>query len=213
MNRIIRSVMLAWGILLPIAALAEAAAEAPAPAEITGAGKVWAQPVYVKLDNAWVGLYARGEQYVEYPLVGKDVRPQDANHVLLTPHLGLMVTFAEKSQLGPGADMLEAHKQWELEYWRKQAGQVASKNRDDLAGGRHDLKVTEIIVPREKGVLKAYLIGVAMNDGVFVFSISPADAKIDPMVKKLIASIRLVNEKLDVEAEAKRLVEESNAKR
>ncbi len=205
--------MLAWCLLSPVAALAEAAGEAPAPAEITGAGKVWAEPLYVKLDNAWVGLYARNEQYVEYPLVGKDVRPQDANHVLLTPHLGLMVTFADKSQLGPGADMLEAHKQWELDYWRKQAGQVASKNRPDLAGGRHDLKVTEIIVPREKGTqLKAYLIGLAMQDGVFVFSISPADAKIDPMVKKLIASIRLVNEKLDVEAEAKRLVEESDRK-
>ncbi len=211
MNRTLFAVLFAVALLLPLPALAEApptgapqaAAEAPLPTE----------PVYVRLDNAWVGLYARDDQYVEYPLVGKDVKPQDASHVLLNPHTGLMITFADKSKFDQGGDMLEAHRQWEIEYWRKEAGEVESKNRDDLAGGRSDLKVTEITVPREKGAqLKAYLIGVAMKDGVFVLAISPADAKIDPMVKKLIASIRLVNQRLDIKAEAKRLVEESDRK-
>lgn len=211
MNRTLFSVLLAGACFLPIPALAEAPAEAPAQA----AGEAPpSEPIYVRLDNAWVGLYARGNQYVEYPLVGKEVKLQDANHILLNPSLGLMVTFADKSQFGQEGDMLEAHRQWEIEYWRKEAGEVESKNRDDLAGGRSDLKVTEITVPREKGAqFKAYLIGLAMNDGVFVFAISPAEAKIDPMVKKLIASIRLVNQRLDIKAEAKRLVEESDAKR
>ncbi len=207
MNRIIRTALFACACLVPAAALAGAPVEAPAGDSLPP------EPVYVKLDNAWVGIYARGDQYVEYPLVGKDVRPQDASHILLKPNLALMVTFADKAKFGEEGDLLEAHRQWEIEYWRKEAGAVEARNRDDLAGGRQDLKVTEITVPREKGTqLKAYLIGLAMNDGVFVFAISPADAKIDPMVKKLIASIRLVNERLDLKAEAKRIVKESEAK-
>ncbi len=194
MNRILWSLVLA-ACLLPGSVFCE---EPPLPPD----------PVYVRLDDGWVGIYARADQYVEYRLAGTDIQLQDAYHVLLKPQVGLMVNFADKREFAQGGDMLEAHRQWEIAYWRKQ-GKGKSRARDDLAGGRHDLKVTEITVyPPKKPALKAYLVGVALSDGVFVLSVSPADAKLDADVKKIIASITVVNQRLDIKAEAERLVAE-----
>lgn len=170
------------------------------------------EPIYVTLaKDGWVGLYARGRQYVEYSLPpGLDAK--DATHILLPPGVGLELTFADRRQFGAGSDMLDAHKNWEIDYQRQHAAKVESRNRDDLADGRSDVRVTELTIVHDGKPRTGYLIGVPMNDGVFVFSIWQASPDIDPMVRKLIASIRVVNEYLDIDAEGRRLIAESNRK-
>jgi hypothetical protein len=48
------------------------------------------------------------------------------------------------------------------------------------------------------------LIGLAAKDGVFVLSVSPAKKDVDPLVKELVGSFKLVPRNLDAE-ETKRL--------
>lgn len=160
---------------------------------------------YIRLENGWEGYWPHGGEFVEYT-AGGDAQLSDAYHVMLRPGLGMMLTFADKKNLGAGKNLLEAHREWELAYWRKQVGALDSKNRDDLAGARKDLMVTEINLPQEGGTpLKVYMIGVAAAQGVFVFSISPITAEDDDMIRKLIDSIKVVHHKLDLKAEAKKI--------
>ena len=162
-------------------------------------------PVYVRIENGWKGFYVRTDKYVEYSLIGSEIKLQDSSHILLRPGLGLMVTFADKEQFGSGKDILEAHKRWEVEYWRNRASKVESTNRDDLSGARKDLKITELTLRKQDGAqLKVYLIAVDLKEGVFVFSVSPASRDIDPMVKELINSVKIVNKRLELQNEAQK---------
>jgi hypothetical protein len=61
-------------------------------------------------------------------------------------------------------------------------------------------------VYNDKGAqLSSYLIGLAAKDGVFVLSVSPAKKDVDPLVKELVGSFKLVPRNLDAE-ETKRAV-------
>jgi hypothetical protein len=60
--------------------------------------------------------------------------------------------------------------------------------------------------------MSSYLIGLAAKDGVFVLSVSPAKKDVDPLVKELVSSFKLVPRKLDAE-EAKRPSSEAKAQR
>lgn len=175
------------------------------------AGPVPSDPIYMRIDNGWQGLYGIEDEYAEYSLKG-EVKLQDAHHILLKPPLGLMVTFADKNQIGGGNDLLADHLQWELDYWRKHATKVESAPRNDLSGPRDDLRITEIRLYNGKGErLNVYLIALASNSGVFVMSISPVDASIDPLVREIADSFKLVHRRLDPD-EIKRLSLELRAK-
>jgi hypothetical protein len=169
-------------------------------------------PVYIRMENGWKGLYPMEDEYAEYTLTGKEIKLQDAHHVLLTPRYGLMVTFADKSQFPPNQDLLAAHEQWELDYWRKHAARVESVPRNDLSGSRNDLKVTEMRLYNNQGDrMSLYLVGLAAKQGVFVLSISPADSSIDPVAKEIFDSFKLVQRRLDPE-EVKRISLEVRAR-
>lgn len=170
-------------------------------------------PIYIRIDNGWKGLYAHNDEYAEFSFKGKEIELQDAYHILLKQHLIMMVTFADKKEIGQGTNSLVDHVQWELKYQRERAGRVESATRDDLSGPRKDLKVTEIRVYNNKGTpVIAYLIGLASKEGVFVLSVSPADKSTDPLVKEIVSSFKLVHRTLDVE-EVKRVSLEASSKR
>ena len=124
-----------------------------------------------------------------------------------------MVSFVVKKELQNDKDLLSAHAKWETDYWHQHASRVKSNIREDLTGTRKDLKVTEISVYNDKGAqMSSYLVGLAAKDGVFVLSVSPAKKDIDPLVKELVNSFKLVPRNLDAE-EAKRLSSEAKAQR
>jgi hypothetical protein len=181
------------------------------------AGPVPSDPIYMWIGNGWKGLYGIEDEYAEYSFTGSEVKLQDAHHILLKPPLGLMVTFADKNQIGGGSDLLADHLQWELGYWRQHATKVESASRNDLSGARDDLRITEIRLYNAKGErLKVYLIALASKSGVFVMSISGPDGSIDPLVidplvKEMADSFRLVHRRLDPE-EIKRVSLEERAK-
>ncbi len=176
------------------------------------AGPVPSDPIYIRIHNGWKGVYGVGDEYAEYSFTGSEIKLQDPYHVLLKPALGLMVTFAGKNQIGAGNDLLGDHLQWELDYWRKHANRVESVPRNDLSGGRDDLRITEIrLYNGQGGQLNVYLIALASKSGVFAMSISPVDASVDPQVKEIAASFKLVQRRLDPD-EVKRLSLEERAK-
>jgi hypothetical protein len=125
----------------------------------------------------------------------------------------MMVSFVDKRELQNDNDVLSAHAQWEINYWHQHASRVESDTREDLTGTRKDVKVTEIRVYNDKGAqMSSYLIGLAAKDGVFVLSLSPTKKDVDPSVKELASSFKLVPRKLDAE-EAKRLSSEAKTQR
>jgi hypothetical protein len=125
----------------------------------------------------------------------------------------MMVSFVDKKELQSDSDLLSAHAQWETNYWHQHASRVESNNRADLIGTRKDVKVTEIRVYNDKGAqLSSYLIGLAAKDGIFALSLSPSKKGIDPLVKELVSSFKLVPRSLDAE-ETKRLSSEAKAQR
>ena len=176
-------------------------------------GSSFVDPIYIKIDSGLKGLYAHNDEYAEFSFKGKEIELQDAYHILLKQHIRMMVTFADKKELGQGTDLLVDHVQWELKYQREHANKVESAPRDDLSGPRNDLKVTEIRVYKNKGTpVIAYLIGLASKEGVFVLSVSPADKSIDPLIKEIVSSLKLVHRKLDVEEVARVSLEVSSKK-
>ena len=176
-------------------------------------GETPKDPIYVKTSNGWNGAYAHGNEYAEFRVIGNGAKLQDPYHVLLQKGVGMMVSFVEKKELQSDRDLLSAHAQWELDYWHQRASRVESNIRADLIGTRKDVKVTEIGVYNDKGAqMSSYLIGLAAKDGVFVLSISPAKKDIDPLVKELVSSFKLVPRNLDAE-ETKRLSSEAKAQR
>jgi hypothetical protein len=171
-------------------------------------------PIYVKTSNGWNAAYAHGNEYAQFRVIGNGAKLQDPYHILLQKNVGMMVSFVEKKELQDDGDLLSAHAQWETNYWHQHASRVESNNRADLIGTRKDVKVTEIRVYNDKGAqLSSYLIGLAAKDGVFALSVSsPAKKGVDPLVKELVSSFKLVPRNLDAE-EAKRLSSEAKAQR
>jgi len=170
-------------------------------------------PIYVKTSNGWNAAYAHGNEYAEFRVIGNGAKLQDAYHILLQKGVGMMVSFVDRKELQNDRDLLDAHAQWEIDYWHQRASKVESNTREDLTGARKDLKVTEIRVYNDKGAqMSSYLIGLAAKDGVFVLSVSPAKKDADPLVKELVSSFKLVPRNLDAE-ETKRLSSEAKAQR
>lgn len=170
-------------------------------------------PIYMKTANGWNGAYAHGNEYAEFRVIGNSAKLQDAYHILLQKGVGMMVSFVDKKELQNDGDLLSAHAEWEVNYWHQHASRVESNIREDLIGTRKDLKVTEIRVYNDKGAqMSSYLIGLAAKDGVFVLSVSPAKKDVDPLVKELVSSFKLVPRNLDAE-ETKRLSSEAKAQR
>jgi hypothetical protein len=177
-------------------------------------GEAPEDPIYVKTSNGWTGAYAHGNEYAEFRVIGNGATLQDPYHILLQKNVGMMVSFVDKKELQNDRDLLSAHAQWEVEYWHQHASRVESNSRADLTGTRKDVKVTEIRVYDNKGAqLSSYLIGLATKDGVFALSVSsPAKKGVDPLVKELVSSFKLVPRDLDAE-ETKRLSSEAKAQR
>jgi hypothetical protein len=171
-------------------------------------------PIYVKTSNGWNAAYAHGNEYAEFRVIGNGAKLQDPYHILLQKNVGMMVSFVDKKKLQNDRDLLSAHAQWEIDYWHQHASRVESNTREDLTGTRKDVKVTEITVYNDKGAqLSSYLIGLAAKDGVFALSVSsPAKKGVDPLVKELVSSFKLVPRNLDAE-ETKRLSSEAKAQR
>jgi hypothetical protein len=145
-----------------------------------------------------MGVYAHGNEYAEFLFTGSDIRLQDPYHIFLKQRLGMMVTFADKSQFAPGAGMLALHGEWELNYWRQHAAKAESTVRNDLSGGRSDLRVTEITLTNAAGTqTKVYTVALAAKDGVFVLSIAPVESSIDPLVVNIASSFKMVHRPLD----------------
>jgi len=170
-------------------------------------------PIYMKTSNGWNAAYAHDNEYAEFRIIGNSAKLQDAYHILLQKGVGMMVFFVDKKELQNNRDLLSAHAQWEVNYWHQHASRVESNIREDLIGTGKDVKVTEIRVYNDRGAkMSSYLIGLAAKDGVFVLSVSPAKKKVDPLVKELVGSFKLVPRNLDAE-EAKRLASEAKAQR
>jgi hypothetical protein len=170
-------------------------------------------PIYVKTSNGWNAANAHGNEYAEFHVPGNGAKLQDAYHILLQKGVGMMVSFVDKKDLQNDTDLLRAHAQWEIDYWHQHASRVESNTREDLTGTRKDVKVTEVKVYNDKGArMSSYLIGLAAKDGVFVLSVSPAKKDVDPLVKELVSSFKLVPRNLDAE-ETKRLSSEAKAQR
>lgn len=161
------------------------------------AGPVPGDPIYIRSTSGWNGYFAHGDEYAEYSMNGPDVKLQDPYHIQLKQQLGMMVTFADKSQFGNG-DLLTAHAEWELAYWRQNAAGVESRTRTDLNSGRNDLRITEFKLQNRAGQhMTIYMIALASEDGVFVLSISPADPSVDSFVGEIAGSFQLVHHSLD----------------
>jgi hypothetical protein len=198
MKRLARLLLLGTLILLPVKGV-----QAETPKD----------PIYVKTSNGWNAAYAHGNEYAEFRVIGNGAKLQDAYHVLLQKGVGTMVSFVDKKELQNDGDLLSAHAHWEINYWHQHASRVESNAREDLTGIRKDVKVTEVKVYNDKGAqMSSYLIGLAARDGVFVLSVSPAKKDVDPLVKELVNSFKLVPRYLDAE-EAKRLSSEAKAQR
>jgi len=175
-------------------------------------GQTPPDPIYIRAQEGYLGLFGHNSEYAKFQIEGKAIQLQDAYHMLLTSNTGMMVTFADKKEFGTGEDLLSEHVKWELNYWRSNSAMVESNTRNDLIGGRKDIRVTEIKISRGDGkYLNSYLIGLASKEGVFVLSISPVDKNIDPVVKKIVNSFTLVNKQLDAQ-EIKRISQELKSK-
>ena len=163
-------------------------------------------PIFIVTKDGFKGFYPGNAEYVEFSLPGKEIKVQDPYHIILKPNFGMMLTFVDKTQLGNNPDLLSAHAQWELDYWRQKAGKAQLVHRDELSMGNPALKVSEIDFASQGPIKSLYLIGLVSKDGVYVFSISPANQEIDALAKDIIASIKLTPKTLDVD-EVKRLSE------
>jgi hypothetical protein len=152
------------------------------------------QPIYMRLDTCWKGYFPHKDQYVEYLLTGSS-KLQDAYHVLVNPVLGLMITFADKTNFESNIPMLEAHKKWEVDYWRKQVKNITVVDCKDLYEGINNTLVTELGMTSDnpKKTLRSCLIGVAGNDGVFVFAFSSPSVIDHELIKRFVKSIKLID--------------------
>jgi hypothetical protein len=169
-------------------------------------------PIYMFVGDGWKGFFARNNEFLEYSVIGKEVKPQDPYHIQVQaePFLGIFVTFADRKQFGSGKSILDAHRQWEIEYWKERAKTVETKDRSDLASATRSVLVTEFSVwgHEPDQFMNMYMVAVPSNDGVYVFSISPTKNAKDEFVKSFIGTIKLVNERFDVLKENKKIRDE-----
>lgn len=170
------------------------------------ASPVYTDPIYVKIENGWTGLFPHNDEYARFSLKGADIKLQDAYHALLPSNLGMMLTFADKKNFANSeGDLLATHARWELEYWQHHAARVESANRDDLKGARTDIRVTEFKLYSGQGAqVNMYCLALASKDGVFVLSISgpaaaAANGNIDSLLKETADSFKLVSRALDAD--------------
>jgi hypothetical protein len=156
------------------------------------------QPIYMRLDTCWKGYFSSKDQYVEYLLTGSS-KLQDAFHVLVNPGLGLMITFADKTNFESNIPMLEAHKKWEIDYWKKQVKNIIVVDCKDLYEGINNTLVTELEMTSDnpRRTLRSCLIGVAGNDGVFVFAFSSPSTLNHELIRRFVKSIKLIDKPLN----------------
>lgn len=153
-------------------------------------------PVYVRVDSGWLGLFGHGGEYARFPVVGRQVQLQDAAHILVTPSLGLMVTFVDSADVA-GPDPLAAHARWEADYWREHAARVDTTHRLELEAGRRDVRVTQLTIWNARGEkLAIYLVGLRAADGVYAFAFSPATPAAGATVARFVKSLRIVHHPL-----------------
>ncbi|MGA3129168.1 MAG: hypothetical protein ABSD59_00095 [Terracidiphilus sp.] len=164
------------------------------------AAQTSADPVYVAISNGWIGLYGHGDEYAKFSMTGKEVKLQDAYHILLKPGLGMMVSFADKAEFGGGENLLDNHEKWELNYWKSKSDRAETVARKDLSGAREDVRVTEIKLYRDDGAqLHIFMIALASKDGVFVLAVSPGSSETDATVREIANSFTLVHRTLTAE--------------
>ncbi len=194
---------LAWVFLLLITS--PAFATQPIPSD----------PIYMRLENGYRGFFARNDEYLVFSVIGNEVKPQDAYHIQVQaePFLGIMLTFADKKQFSSSSNMLEAHRQWETEYWKKQAKRVEAKDRSDLASAKSGIMVTEFNIwgHKEDQFLTMYMVAIPTGDGVYAFSVTPTKTATDEFVKSFIGTIKLVHERFDILKEHQKLMSETDA--
>ena len=164
-------------------------------------------PIYIRIDNGWKGFFARNEEFLEYSIIGSQVKLQIPYHVLFNPDLGLMITFAEIENPGPGKSILEEQRNSELEYWRKRAKKVEIIDRRDLRGTREDLMVTKFDIYGQNAnqFMDIYMISVASKDGAYVLAISPASNANEDLIKTFIDSIKLIKKRFDPKEESAKI--------
>ena len=56
-------------------------------------------PIYIKIDSRWKGLYAHNDEYAEFSNQAQGNRTPRCIHILLKQHLRMMVTFADKKRV------------------------------------------------------------------------------------------------------------------
>lgn len=175
------------------------------PAGVLRSQEPGSEPTYVRVSSGWLGLLGHGNEYARFPIIGHDVQLQDGYHVMIQPGLGLMITFAEKTDL-TGSDLLSAHVRSEATYWRDHAAKVDTVRRRDLESGRNDVRVTELRLSSPSGdKMIIDMIGLRATDGVFAFGFSPAGtAATDSVVMRFVHTLEVVGRPLTA-AEVARL--------
>lgn len=89
------------------------------------AGPIQSGHISMKIDGGWKGLYAINDEYIEFSLIGNEIQQQDGAHFILIPHVGMMVTFADRKSFGTTTvDQLSAHAHREIDYWKTKASKV-----------------------------------------------------------------------------------------
>jgi len=167
------------------------------------------QPIYMRLDTCWKGYFPHKDQYVEYLITGSS-KLHDAYHILVNPVLGLMITFSDKTNFESNIPILEAHKKWEVDYWKKQVKNITVVDCKDLYEGINNTLVTELELTSDnpQKTLRSCLIGVAGNDGVFVFTFSSPSVLDHELIKRFVNSIKLIDKTfnfIDIQNEVIRL--------
>lgn len=163
-------------------------------------------PVYMRTDTCWKGFFPHGDQYVEYLLTGSS-RLQDPYHVLLKPGFGLMITFADKSNFTGNWPMLEAHKNWEVDYWKSQSKTINVKDCSDLCKGFDNIMATELeVTGNSNTTYKTCLVAVAGKDGVYVFAFSSPSELDRDLIARFVKSIKVIDKPLNIVEERNKLM-------
>jgi hypothetical protein len=171
-------------------------------------------PIYLRTDTCWKGFFPHKDQYVEYLLPGSS-KLQDAYHVMVNPDLGLMIAFADKANFENNVPLLEAHKKWEVDYWKKQVPDVKVVDCKELYKGLTNILVTGMEVTSgnpAKTIINCF-IAVSGKDGVYVFNFSGPNKTDQELVKRFIRSIKVIDKPLspnNITDEAKELQNKNN---
>jgi hypothetical protein len=171
-------------------------------------------PIYLRTDTCWKGFFPHKDQYVEYLLSGSS-KLQDPYHVLVKPELGLMITYADQTNFESNIPLLEAHRKWEIDYWKKQPISVRVEDCKELYKDFSNILVTELEITSNnlKKTMKNCFIGVSGKEGVYVFSFSSPSNIDHELIKRFLNSIKVVDKPLnsvDIKNEAMKLNNTNN---